>query len=139
MNVSEIMTTDMVTLNPSENCVEASKRMRDYNIGDVLVQQEENLIGILTDRDIAIRCVSENLNPNEIQVGEILTADPIEVNPSTDVGEAAQIMADNKIRRLPVTEEGQLVGIVSLGDLAVDAPEESDVEEVLEDISEPTR
>lgn len=139
MIIENVMTKDLISLESSNNCTQAAKKMAEYNIGSVLVTKNSSLSGIITDRDIITRCVAQDLNPSECTLDEYSSSDPITVTPLTSVSDAAEIMANNQIRRLPVLENGQLVGIVTLGDLAVDASEEADVEETLEEISVPTR
>lgn len=139
MFAKDIMTTDLITLDMNSTCGEASQKMRDFNIGDVLIKNGDSLDGIITDRDIAVRCIAENMNPWETFLSDIATLDPLTATPQTPIHDCSEIMSQNQVRRLPIIENDQLVGIVSLGDLAVDAPVESDIEEVLEEISVPTR
>lgn len=139
MNVNEIMTKDLITLQLNDNCGLAAEKMREFNIGDILIKEGEDLKGIITDRDVALRCVAERLNPWDTKLSDVATLDPITVTPETPISECSEVMSENQIRRLPITANNQLVGIVTLGDLAVDAPEEADVEDTLEEISQPTR
>jgi CBS domain-containing protein len=140
LKVSEIMTIDLVWLNEDNNCGEATEKMKQFNIGDVLVNDgETKLKGIITDRDIALRVVADKLDPWQTKLSEVATFNPVTVSPDTPISDAAELMAEHQVRRLPILSNGKLMGIISLGDLAVDAPDESEVEETLEEISQPTR
>lgn len=115
--VREVMTTDVDYCTPLDNVFEAAVKMRDLNVGVIPVVEDGRLIGMITDRDLVVRGIAEK-RPGSSQVTEVMTKDVITVSPNTSVQEAAQRMAENQIRRLPVVENGRLVGIVSLGDLA---------------------
>ncbi len=106
--------------------------MRDQDIGDVIVLDDgDQLCGIVTDRDIAVRVVAEGRNPQEVKVGQICSRDLTTVSPNDDVGAAVKLMSQKAIRRVPVVDKGRPVGIVSIGDLAVDR----DPDSALADIS----
>ena len=139
MKIREIMTTDLVTVTPSTPVADAARLMRDADIGDVLIQDSDQLLGILTDRDIACRVVANGLDAKQAPVGDFMSRDLFVGMPDWDVNQASDLMAEEQIRRLPIMENGKLVGIVSLGDLAVDAePMAEDVAcDALEEISKP--
>lgn len=137
MKVREIMTTELVTVPPSASLTEAARLMRDADIGNVLIQDQDRLVGILTDRDITIRAVAEGMNPSQSQVGDFMTRDLFTGLPDWDVEDAVDLLAEEQIRRLPVVENGRLVGILALGDIAVEEEEEEDAAEALQAISEP--
>lgn len=124
------MTPNPVTLPSTATIAQAAQCMRDEGIGDVLVQSNGSM-GIVTDRDIAVRAVAEGKDPKQAKVGDICTTDIVTVAPDTPVGDAAQLMRDRAIRRLPVVDGGEAVGMVSIGDLAV----ERDQDSALADIS----
>jgi CBS domain-containing protein len=105
--------------------------MRDGDIGDVIVQDGQELRGIVTDRDIVVRAVAEDQAPSEVTVGEICSVDLVTLGPDDPIDRATHLMRDNAIRRLPVIEDGRAVGVVSLGDLAI----ERDARSVLAEIS----
>jgi len=115
--------------------------MRDLNVGAMPVMDvDNNLVGILTDRDITVRAVSQGIDPDDALVEDFMSPNPITINLDMDVDDAAEIMADNQIRRLPIVDNtDRLIGIISLGDLAVDVGEEDVVAETLEEISIPVR
>ncbi|MEV7520409.1 CBS domain-containing protein [Streptomyces sp. NPDC091371] len=119
--VHEVMTEKPVTVEKLTSLAEAARVMRDADIGDVLVVDEGRLRGILTDRDLVIRAIAENRDPAETTVQAICSSEPITVGPGDDVQQAADLMRRHALRRLPVqTEDGELVGVVTLGDLEVE-------------------
>jgi CBS domain-containing protein len=129
--VGEFMTTRLVTMDGTDTLTEAARRMREADIGDVIVTDGDGMTGIVTDRDIAVRAVAENADPDAATLDQIQTRDVITVNPHDDAVAAADLMRTYAIRRLPVIEDGRLVGVLSLGDLAVEREPDS----VLADIS----
>ena len=130
--VREVMTRDVVTLPRDASIVEAARLMRDNGIGDVVVTDGERAEGIVTDRDIVIRAVADGKEPGSVRLDQVVSEDLTAVAPDDSVDRAVQIMRQRAIRRLPVVEAGKPVGIVSLGDLAV----EHDPGSALADISE---
>ena len=129
--IEEVMTRDPVTLPADSPVRDAAVAMRDADIGDVIVLEEgDRICGIVTDRDIALRVIGEGREPTT-KLGEICTRDISTVSPDTSVGDAVRLMSKEAIRRLPVVEGGRPVGIVSLGDLAM----EQDPDSALADIS----
>lgn len=135
--ISEVMNTDVQTISPDATLEEAAQEMRDGDFGVLPVGEAENLIGIITDRDIVVRAVAEGMGVNT-RVKDAMSDEVICVNETDSVDAAAQLMSDYQIRRLPVVDtEGQLVGIVSLGDFAVESSEIEPVMDALSDISSP--
>ena len=130
--VKEVMTERPVTLDRAASLAEAAQLMRDRDIGDVIVVEGQDAAGIVTDRDIVIRGVADGADPNRTRVGEVVSGELASVGPDDPVEQAITVMREKAIRRIPVLEGGNLVGIVSLGDLAV----ERDQSSVLADISE---
>jgi len=128
--VAEIMARDPQTVQADAPVREAASRMRDHDTGDVVVLDGQQLVGIVTDRDIAVRIVAEGRD-TATPVREACSADPTTVAPDTAIEQAAELMRRNAVRRLPVVEGDRPVGIVSLGDLAIERDEDS----VLADIS----
>jgi CBS domain-containing protein len=114
-----------VTLEASDTVVAAARSMRDGNIGDVVVVDKDQIQGILTDRDIVVRALAEGRDPARTTVGEICSRELTTLSPNDAIGDAEKMMRDRAIRRLPVVEGGRPVGIVSLGDLAVERNPES--------------
>ncbi len=139
MQVSEIMTRDVQCIAPVATLQEAACQMRDLDVGSMPVCDEDRLRGMLTDRDIAIRAVAEGHDPESTQVREVMTTDVFYCFEDQDVSEAARMMREQQIRRLLVlNRDKRLVGIVSLGDLAVETRDDRLSGGTLEAISEPT-
>jgi CBS domain-containing protein len=124
-SISDVMTKDPATLDVMSTAADAALMMRERDIGDVLVTDGERLRGIVTDRDIVVRAVAENRNPVTVTVGEICSSDVTTLSPSDSISDAVKLMGDQALRRLPVVEDGRPVGIVSLGDLAVEQDRDS--------------
>jgi CBS domain-containing protein len=120
MKLSEIMTRDVVVIQPDDSLQSAAKKMRDRNIGFLPVCDGETLIGVLSDRDITIRALAEGMDVNVMLGRDLMTTPAIYCFEDQDVTEAAKIMEENQIRRLVILsrEDKRLAGIVSLGDLA---------------------
>lgn len=129
--VGEFMTRRLVTMDASETLTAAARQMRDAAIGDVIVTNAGHVHGIVTDRDISVRGVAEALDPDTTALSEILSRNVITVTPHDDAVAAADLMRTYSVRRLPVLDDGELVGVISLGDLEV----ERDPNSVLSDIS----
>src|SRR5262245_32743130 len=129
--VRELMTTSVVGLAESASLVEAARHTRMSDIGDVLIFDGDTVRGIVTDRDIVVRALAADLNPAVTAVGEIATPGPLSIAPDQPAADAVRMMRESALRRLPVVENGHLVGIISLGDLAT----ARDPESALADIS----
>jgi CBS domain-containing protein len=114
--VRDLMTTDPVTL-PSKTAVqEAARRMRADDIGDVLVEDDGQLRGIVTDRDLVVRVLSDGIEPGSITLGEVCSGDLNTVSPDDELAAAVRVLREHAVRRIPVVEEGTAVGIVAIGD-----------------------
>jgi CBS domain-containing protein len=118
--VEEIMTRDPRTVEIGDSVVDAARQMRDGNIGNVIVTDGGRVAGIVTDRDIVVRAIAEGRELRSTTVADVCSSGPRTLEPGESVDVAAQAMGENGIRRLPVVREGELVGVVSLGDLAQD-------------------
>jgi CBS domain-containing protein len=119
--IKEVMTADTITLPNTASVEEAAQLMKSQDIGDVVVvNRYKKLTGIVTDRDIVLRVVAESGDPKKVKVEEIATKDVNTVAPDTLVSDVVALMSQEAIRRLPVVEDGKVVGIVSLGDLAIE-------------------
>ena len=129
--VKEVMTTGPITLDRDASLAEAARVMRDRGIGDVIVVEGDDAEGIVTDRDIVIRGVAEGADPNSTRLGQVVSGDLTSVAPDDPVERALELMREKAVRRLPVLEGGKPVGVVSLGDLAI----QRDAGSVLADIS----
>jgi CBS domain-containing protein len=119
-SIRDVMTPDPVTVRATSSLQDAAGAMRDANIGDVIVLQDDQICGILTDRDIVVRAVAEGREPATTKVADICSQELTTVSPTDEVEEAVRLMREKAIRRLPVVEGGKPVGIVSIGDLAVE-------------------
>ena len=119
--IDEMMTTDPRTVRDGATIEEVARVMRDADIGDVIVLDEDGRVsGIVTDRDLVVRAVADGVDPAEGQIGSILNGAVVSIAPDESVDTALDLMRDHKIRRLPVIDDDRLVGIVTLGDLAID-------------------
>jgi CBS domain-containing protein len=117
--VRDLMTPGPIGVDYHQSIAEAARTMRDWGVGAVLVVNDEALHGLVTDRDLVIRAVAESCGPGE-PVGPLSSGDLVGVNADDDTAVAAQLMRENAVRRLPVVDDGQVVGMVSLGDLAME-------------------
>ncbi len=134
--IAEVMTTDVEVVRPEETLRDAARAMADLDVGSLPVCDGRKLIGMITDRDITIRAVAEGKGA-DTPVQEIMTDDVVWCSDSDSVDAVLQQMSDAQIRRIPVIDaDRQLVGIVALGDIALE--EEDDVDETMRDISMPT-
>jgi CBS domain-containing protein len=138
MKLSEIMTRDVVVMQPDDSLQSAAKKMRDRNIGFLPVCDGEELIGVISDRDITIRALADGMDVNIMLGRDLMTVPAIYCFDDQDVSEAAKIMEENQIRRLVVLsrEDKRLVGVVSLGDVARNESADRSGQ-VLQKVSEP--
>jgi CBS domain-containing protein len=129
--VQDIMTTELTTVPMSAPIEQAARLMRDEDIGDVIVVNDEGgLVGLVTDRDITIRAIADGRDPSGTAVREICSADLVTARPGEDVSEVAELMRSQAVRRIPVVDGDRPVGIVSLGDLAVEREPDSALAEI---------
>ena len=119
MQVRDLMNPSVVSITPGESAAPAARLLSRHNLGSLPVCGEDGgLRGIVTDRDIVLRCVAAEEDPGKTQVKDIMTRNCAVVSPEDDAREAARLMAEKQVRRLPVLEGNSVVGMVSLGDLA---------------------
>jgi len=130
-SIFEVMTPNPVTLPADSPLQEAARRMKEREIGDVIVLDKGAICGVVTDRDIVVRAVAENRDPATTRLADICSRDLVTLTPADSVEDAIEVMRERAIRRVPVVEDGAPVGIVSIGDLAV----ERDPGSALADIS----
>jgi predicted kinase/CBS domain-containing protein len=123
--VREVMTAKPLALQEGTTLVEAAAAMRNHDVGDVVLLNDDQVTGIVTDRDIMVRAVAEGMDPNSTVLAQIASKDLTTISPEATVDEAVELMRRESVRRLPVVEEGRPVGIVSLGDLAVERAPDS--------------
>src|SRR5438105_3967152 len=139
MQVKEVMTCGVECVRPTDTLVRAAERMKDLDVGSLPVcGDNDRLVGMVTDRDITVRATAEALPPRLGQVRDVMTPDVLYCFDDQDVTEAARLMELNQVRRLVVlNHDKRLIGIVSLGDLAVKGGDEGLSGEALESVSEP--
>jgi CBS domain-containing protein len=125
------MTHDPRTISPDDTVHDAARVMRDEDVGAVLLEEQGKLARILTDRDIVVRSDAEGNDPDDVRAGDIATRSVEALRPDQSLQDAARFMREHDVRRLPVVQDGRPVGIVSLGDLAI----EMDTDSALADIS----
>ncbi|MGI6040478.1 MAG: CBS domain-containing protein [Clostridiales bacterium] len=136
MQVKDLMSSGVITITPDENASLAARLLARHNIGALPVcTSEGSLRGILTDRDIVLRCIAAESQPENTLVRDIMTKNVVSVSPEDDLREATRLMASEQIRRLPVVENGTIVGMLSLGDLAKTQMFDMEASKALSEIS----
>jgi CBS domain-containing protein len=135
MNIRDIMTTGLTTATPDTSLEEIATMMKNENVGTIPIVEDDELCGLITDRDIVVRCVAEGRNPADIRAEDILSEDLHVIEVDEDADAAAELMARHQVRRLPVVENGRLVGIVSIGDFAVKEGDDTKSGDTLQGIS----
>jgi CBS domain-containing protein len=139
MQLSEIMTSNPVVLGPDTTLREAAQKMRELDSGVMPIGEKDRLVGMLTDRDITVRATADGKDPNTTPVRDVMSSDVVYCFADDDIEMAARAMEENQIRRVMVLDrDKRLVGLVSLGDLAVHAPTDRLAGEVTEAVSEPS-
>ncbi|MDQ3993896.1 MAG: CBS domain-containing protein [Actinomycetota bacterium] len=133
-SIRDVMTSNPKTCEASTTVVDAAKVMAQEDVGPVPIVDGGRLVGIVTDRDLVVRVLAEGKDPSSTTVGDIASADLTTVTPDSDLQEALELMSASQVRRLPVVENGDLVGIVAQADVARAADEEQ-TGEVVQDIS----
>ena len=128
--ISEVMTRDAVTLSSTETLAQAAKQMRDADVGDVIIVDGDRVVGLVTDRDIVVRGIAEDLDPFTTALTSVCTHDLVTVGPDDSIDSAVQRMREHAVRRLPVVADGKPVGVVTLGDLAVERDTDSALAEI---------
>jgi CBS domain-containing protein len=135
-NVRDAMTSNPRSIEPSTMVADAAKLMKAEDVGSLPIVEGDQLVGMVTDRDIVIRVVAEGNDPQSTTVGEIASRDLVTVDPEQDLDEALRLMAQHQVRRLPVAEEdGRLVGILAQADVAREGNDRQ-TGQVVQEISE---
>ncbi|HVL31413.1 MAG TPA: CBS domain-containing protein [Solirubrobacteraceae bacterium] len=124
-SVQEIMTHDPVTADVAQTLVEVARLMREHDTGAVVVTQSGKARGVVTDRDIVVRAIADGRDPADVQASEICSGEIVTLNPQDRLETAADTMRRHDVRRLPVVDGDRVIGIVSLGDLAIERDEDS--------------
>jgi CBS domain-containing protein len=130
-SVRDVMTKNPVTVDVNDTAAKAASLMKEADAGTVVVTENGRIRGLVTDRDIVVRAIAEGRDPREVRVGEIASEDLATLDPDQPIDEAVRLMREKHVRRVPVVEGSEPVGIVSIGDLAI----ERDKESALADIS----
>lgn len=119
MKIRDVMTQNVIRINPEESVAVAARTLAHYNIGALPVcGGDGHICGLVTDRDLVTRCIASGRNPAATPVRDVMTSGVVLAKPDMDAGTAAMLMGRQQVRRLPVVENGRLCGMVSLGDLA---------------------
>jgi CBS domain-containing protein len=134
MNIRDVMTSNPRTVSPEDTIQNAARIMRDEDTGVVPVVENGRAVGVVTDRDIVVRAVADGQLNRAVR--EIVSGDVITARPDMSTKEAAELMSEHQVRRLPVVENDRLVGIVSIGDLAVKSPDDRRIGDAIQEISE---
>jgi CBS domain-containing protein len=134
-SIRTAMTSNPCSIDAGKSVAYATKMMRDEDVGIAPIVEGDRLVGVLTDRDVAVRVVAEGLDPERVKVSEVASRDVVTLDPDEDLDEALRLMARHQVRRLPVVEEdGRLVGVVAQADVARTTGER-ETGEVVEQIS----
>ncbi|GGN63957.1 oxidoreductase [Streptomyces albiflavescens] len=128
--VRDIMTASPVTVGPLASVTSVARMMRDQNVGAVLVTEEGHLRGLVSDRDLVVRALADGADPDETTVTSACSDDLVTVSPDENLDLAITLMREHAVRRIPVVDHGHPVGIVSLGDLAIERDPESALGEI---------
>ena len=140
MRVRDLMSKSVVTIAPEESAALAARLLSRHELGALPVcAADGTLVGIVTDRDIVTRCVAAGEEPGRVPVRDIMSPAPSVITPETPISDAARLMAQRQVRRLPVEEDGKLVGMVSLGDVAKLHDYTTEAAEALGEISKNTK
>lgn len=137
LKANDIMTRALVVCEPDSSIAEAAELMRDRNIGDVLVVNNGELLGIVTDRDLATKALTSRDDPRETPVRKYMSEKVVVGEPGWNLEHVSEVMAKHKIRRLPIVDHGHLAGLISLGDVAVHFEKKGTVAKSLQAISQP--
>ena len=137
MKLQDVMTKRVFTSTPKTSIKEVADMMKELNVGAIPIVESNKPVGIITDRDIVLRTISEDKDPTNVRASDIMSVDLIFGTPDMDVDDAAALMSRYRIRRLPVVENNRIVGIVTLGDLAANPHVADEAGNALSDISKP--
>lgn len=136
MKVKDIMTDNVIPVHPEETVEVAARKLAHYNVGVLPVCENNGQVcGMVTDRDLVTRCIAANKAASSTTVRQVMTGQVISVKPDMEASVAAHLMGRQQIRRLPVTENGRLLGMLSLGDLAAREESIMDAADALSDIT----
>lgn len=129
--VRDVMTADPVSLPADATVNDAARRMKENDIGDVIVLQDDRVWGVVTDRDLVVRALAEGRDPGATLLADICSRDIATLSPGDAIGDAVRLMRERAVRRIPIVEGDRAVGVISIGDLAI----ERDAGSALADVS----
>ena len=135
-SIRDVMSSNPCAIDADKPVAHAAKMMKQEDVGLAPVVEGDRLVGTLTDRDIVVRVVAEGKDPQTVTAREVASTDLVTIDPQQDLDEALRLMASKQVRRLPVVEEGRLVGVLAQADIAREA-EEQQTGRLVEDISQP--
>jgi CBS domain-containing protein len=135
LNIRDVMTSNPCTIDAEKSVAYAATMMQQENVGLAPIVEGDRLIGMLTDRDIATRVAAEGRDPDQVKVRDVASKQLITIDPTEDLDEALRKMAKHQVRRLPVVEDGRLVGVVAQADIAREG-DDSQTGQLVEEISE---
>ena len=135
-SIRDLMSSNPCAIEADKPVAYAAKMMKQEDVGLAPIVEGDRLVGTLTDRDIVLRVVAEGKDPQTVTAREVASTDLITIDPQQDLDEALRLMASNQVRRLPVVEEGRLVGVLAQADVAREAKEKQ-TGQLVEDISQP--
>ena len=138
MIAKDIMSSNVACLKVDDSVEKAAQLMKQHDVGSIPICNNKQVVGIVTDRDIAVRSVAQSQDVKCQKVSDIMTANPVVGTCDMDVHEVAKLMSEKQIRRLPIVENNNLVGMVALGDLSVEPDLQDNAEWALKNISEKT-
>ncbi|HBY20870.1 MAG: hypothetical protein A2Y24_07240 [Clostridiales bacterium GWE2_32_10] len=138
MRVEDYMSKNIILVNADDNLVKAARIMQEANIGCLPVERNDEIVGMITDRDIVVRAVASEKNISNVKCEDVMSHSAICIDKNEDIHGALEFMSEHKIRRLPVTDNGDLVGMISIGDIADSECSNEFIGNTLEKISEKT-
>lgn len=136
MKAENIMSKEVTSVNPDDSIEKAAQLMKQHDIGSIPVCDREKVVGIVTDRDIVLKSTAAGQNSNQQKVKDVMSSNPVVGSPEMDVHEVAKIMSEKQIRRLPIVDHNNLVGVVALGDISVEPDLQDNAGEALKNISQ---
>lgn len=139
VKIKDIMTEKVACVDPQTPLTEVAQLMQKLDVGAVPVCEGQKIMGFVTDRDIVVRNIAHGKDPHVTPVRDVMTSHVQSISPEMSLDQAADIMADHQIRRLPVVENDHLVGMISLGDLATRAKHDVELAQTLGEISYPSK
>jgi len=135
MKAKNIMTKKIITVQKSDPIEEAANKMKQAGVGTVAVEDQGNIVGIITDRDIVVRDVAVSSQAGKMKCGDVMTTNIATATPDTNVDDIARLMSERQIKRIPIVEQNKIVGMVSLGDLSQTRGKRQEAGDTLRDIT----